>query len=666
MGSRDTSKKTSLFAAVFAFLCAAAAVWLLYCERLQMLPPRSKSFLAGIPICFFSVFFLAFFLIRFIFRKTNALSRNNIFAMVLICLVGTACTLVWFPYPDTGLLTEHTLRIRGNDAAPILLTWLKTEYGDARFSDFEGSGSWVLTDEGILLNDASAEITWTGKTGRSVTLEFAAGEDRGPAFFEWDGRKTEISLFNREADRLSYDTAFPPNDGMGEFLAEFWLTFVCLCAGYLYLFYEEKKLSPEVFFGLSFVLFAVFRIRQTIPVEPLWFVDSQSYIGVSELSWKEIFTGTEYCYPQYWYCLSRPMTIPLVYKLCGQDRDRIVLVQAIFSILSWGYFAWEGMRAVRRKRLSKLLTAVLFLFASFPNVTRWDGMIMSESIALSLGALLLGTGLRFCRNWDALSATAFILVTTLFSQTRDSAPWTSLLCALVLGGIGFVRAHRKPAWLTAAFVGAISLFLMANNGARWQFPYENVLFHRIMRDEQAAAFFIESGMPQPKGFETLIGEEHFQGNALFNSEEFAPLREWILSDGMKVHFRYLLRDPLKTLGMAWNGFEQEAFEQISYRYAPTGWREGLPSALSKFISLNIPGMAMILLGVYGIYAAFHQKRGEELAIPIVILLSAYFMALGADIADTYDFERHVVVQLMMMKAAAWILLFQLIDRGNDQ
>ena len=75
---------------------------------------------------------------------------------------------------------------------------------------------------------------------------------------------------------------------------------------------------------------------------------------------------------------------------------------------------------------------------------------------------------------------------------------------------------------------------------------------------------------------------------------------------------------------------------------------------------------MILLGVYGIYAAFHRKQGEELAIPIVILLSAYFMALGADIADTYDFERHAVVQIMMMKAAAWILLFQLIDRRNDQ
>ena len=666
MESRSTSKILSLLSAGFAFLCAAAAGWILYCERLQTIPPRSGTFLAGILICFFIVFFSAFFLIRFIFRKTNGLSKNSVFAMVLICLVGTTCALVWFPYPDTGLLSEHTLRIRGNDAAPILLTWLKTEYGDARFSDFEGTGGWSLTDEGILLKDASAEIIWRGKTGRSVTLEFAAGEDRGPASFEWDGRKTEISLFNREADRLSYDTAFPPNDGMGEFLAEFLLTFVCFCAGYLYLFHEEKQLSPELFFGISFLLFALFRIRQTIPVEPLWFVDSQSYIGVSELSWKEIFTGAEYCYPQYWYCLSRPMTIPLVYKLCGQDRELIVRVQAIFSILSWGYLAWEGMRAVRRKRLAKLLTAALFLFAALPNVTRWDGMIMSESIALSLGALLLGIGLRFCRNWDALSAAALIIVTTLFSQTRDSAPWTSLLCALVLGGIGFVRSHRKEAWLTAGLIGAISLFLMANNGARWQFPYENVLFHRIMRDEQAAAFFIESGMPRPKGFETLIGEEHFQGNALFNSEEFAPLRNWILSEGMKVHFKYLLRDPLKTLGMAWSGFEQEACEQISYRYAPTGWREGLPSALSKFISLNVPGIAVILLGVWGIYAAFHHGKGEELAIPIVILLSAYFMALGADVADTYDFERHVVVQLMMMKAAAWILLFQLIDRRGNQ
>ena len=147
----------------------------------------------------------------------------------------------------------------------------------------------------------------------------------------------------------------------------------------------------------------------------------------------------------------------------------------------------------------------------------------------------------------------------------------------------------------------------------------------------------------------------------------APLREWILSDGLYTYIKYMLRAPLETLRMAWgSGFEKEAFEQIDYIFTPSGFQKLLPDPVSKFFSCCCPAVLIIGIGLLGIFAAFRADQGEKFAFPVLFVLSAYILCSGVTIADEYEFARHSMVIILMMKASAWPLTIILLEGLADR
>ena len=124
----------------------------------------------------------------------------------------------------------------------------------------------------------------------------------------------------------------------------------------------------------------------------------------------------------------------------------------------------------------------------------------------------------------------------------------------------------------------------------------------------------------------------------------------------------MLRSPMKTLRMAWRaGFEKEAFEQIDYTFTPNGFHKLLPDPLCKFLSCNFPAVLIIALGLAGIFAAFTADDGEKYSFPVLFVLSAYILCSGVIIADEYEFARHSIVIILMMKASAWSLIILLCE-----
>ena len=72
---------------------------------------------------------------------------------------------------------------------------------------------------------------------------------------------------------------------------------------------------------------------------------------------------------------------------------------------------------------------------------------------------------------------------------------------------------------------------------------------------------------------------------------------------------------------------------------------------------------MILIGAAGIWAAFREPGGERYAFPLLFVLSPYILCTGVTLADEYEFARHSLVILIMMKAAAWPLILMLSETG---
>lgn len=668
----NSSMRRLIPAAVLSAAGAAGCTFILYCERLQFLPAASKTFIGTAGLTFLASAVLLFICLSAILKAFAACSAGEKAASVLAALILSVCAAVWFPVPQTGLYQEHSLEIRAlaeedGNFKPVTLTWLHHEIGDISLRSVRCENGCIFEEFGPTLTDTAGIITWKGKTASAVTTEFRSGEGQGTALIRWDGQERTVFLGNDELERLSFDFSFPTAVRLPEFAAV-WFIFLLLAFCAVTAAVKLLPAWPVRTFGIcAFVCFTVFRVLQFgTAEEPLFFIDSESYLGMSGFSVAEILRGVPYCHEQFWYCIARPVTVPLIYKLCRQDPRTITAVQLIISVICWGIFALCASGICRSDRGKKAALILTFGLGCIPNVTRWDAVIMSESLSISAALLLMGSLLWLTRpaadgKWKTGPAVCTALSAFLYAQSRDSAVWSVILIGIVLLCIGFVRKNRKVILILCAALAAVCVFSMGNTGERWQYPFENVLFNRILRDPQGEQFFIRAGMPMPDRIKELYGVEHMMGSELFNSDEMAPLREWIRTDGLKTYIRYLLNDPFTALRMTWSGgFEKEAFEQIGYTFSPASFRPLLPDAVSKFFSCNIPGIAAILTGLLGIFRAFRGKNGERLAFPVLFILSAYILCTGVFIADEYELARHSMVIILMMKASLWTVLADLL------
>ena len=669
------NRKACLFP---AFLAALAGAFICYCEKFQFLSLTKKGLIGRLGIAALvcgSITLLLCTLLQKAFRK---IEKNQIIPIFLSGLVLSVCFMVWFPVPHTGLYGSHSLEIRAvpdedGTFRPVTLTWLNTDHGEIPLRAVTCEGGCTLEEIGPTITDGASRLLWNGKTGDRITLEFAAGSDLGSAEISWDGSSRIVSLNHDEFERLSYDFAFPVSSGLPEFIAVWSIAFLFIIAVLITCIVILPGRSVR-FVGLfAFICFVIFRVLQFRTIrEPLFFIDSESYLGMSEMSFTEILRGTDYCHKQFWYCIARPAFIPIVYKFCRQDPHIITIVQLCVSIICWGFFAQRAAGLCRSGKGKKAAVILSLGLGCIPNVTRWDGMIMSESLSISAALLLMGgvfwlTKPNPGKKWGWAPALCTACGALCYAQSRDSAVWSVILTAVLLLCINKVRTNRKVVFLLCILLAGICWSTVRNSGNRWQYPFENVLFNRIARDPQAEAFFISEGMPTPSRIGELYGVEHMMGSELFNSEEMAPLREWILSDGLYTYIKYMLRAPLETLRMAWgSGFEKEAFEQIDYIFTPSGFQKLLPDPVSKFFSCSCPAVLIIGIGLLGIFAAFRADQGEMFAFPVLFVLSAYILCSGVTIADEYEFARHSMVIILMMKASAWPLTIMLLEGLADR
>lgn len=656
-----------------ALIGAAAAAMIWYCERLQFVPTQSKTFLVTLLAVFFGSGVLFFIVFRLIRKGIERIQPGEWLPIILISLVVSIIVMVWFPVPETGIYPAHTLEIRvlpdeEGTVKPVTLTWMHHEYGDIPLSDVQCTGNCSLDENGPSLTDQDAEIKWSGKTGNLVTIEFKSGRDQGIAEITWDGISNAAALNNDEFTRLSFDFALAPSNGLPEFIAVWAAAFLISLAGTIGAVKLFPEWSPKKFGTGAFLCFVLFRAATFLTVkEPLYFIDSESYLGMSRMPVLDILRGTQYCHQQYWYCISRPAFIPLVYKLCGQNPTAITIIQLVISIFSWFFFTDRVSLLCQKINHKKAIIMMTLGLGCIPNVTRWDQMIMSESLSISAALLLMGCCFWFTaadkgKKWKPVPAVFLFISAVLYAGSRDSAVWTVILIIIILLCISRLRDNKKVIFILCAGLSAFCWLMISSTGGRWQYPFENVLFNRILRDPQGEKFFISAGMPTPSRIGELYGVEHMMGSELFNSDEMAPLREWIAENGLQTYIRYMLQTPFETLRMTWyEGFEKEAFEQTDYIFAPPGFMRLLPEPIIKLFSCNLPGILILGFGLAGILTAFHVSKGERYSFPVLFVLSAYILCTGVFIADEYELARHSMVILIMMKASAWPLIFMLME-----
>jgi hypothetical protein len=136
----------------------------------------------------------------------------------------------------------------------------------------------------------------------------------------------------------------------------------------------------------------------------------------------------------------RPWGVPLFYAPFGSDGARTVAQWAVATV-AWAFFAWEVGRHLRTQAARYATVAAILFLALLHAVVSWDLAILSESLSLSLGALVLGLLLRWLRTGS---------VASLAGMTAAALWWTFLrpdirvFTAVLIGVLVLVAARR--AW----------------------------------------------------------------------------------------------------------------------------------------------------------------------------------------------------------------------------
>lgn len=244
----------------------------------------------------------------------------------------------------------------------------------------------------------------------------------------------------------------------------------------------------------------------------------------------------------------RPWVTPLLYSLTDRPALRIVL-QAAIGAACWSYLAVAASDLVTDRRVRWAIVLAIVCLSPTTTVTNWDTAMLSESLALSFSALLLGALLRVAQRRTLAAVAVAVAVWVLWIFTREShlaVGWLAIGMLAVLLAVGVVRTRSLDRVLGALLAGLVAVSLVAalsygRNTEIVDFNLATVLGNRVLTDPEDAAWFVARGMPLPTSVavgaaaspEQLLADPGFE--------------RWISAHGVRTYLWFLVTHPWTTL-----------------------------------------------------------------------------------------------------------------------
>lgn len=417
--------------------------------------------------------------------------------------------------------------------------------------------------------------------------------------------------------------------------------------------------------------------------QPRIFFDTTSYALTADMP---IFSRA-------FWASSRPITIPLFYKLFGLRGEvytiaepafiRFTYFQGVISTISWVSLAAVLASALRALWLRLIAYPLVLFFAASVDVSQWDRMLLSESLSFSLLALFLACLIGYLSSWESfegwpmvvrlLFAAGFLLITGLYSLTRDLNAFFVLVTGLTL--IGWAIYRRSPdiatQWIRLG-IGFLMLIVFAAQtytaarGYRWFGPFRNIFYARILENERAVGYFLEEGLP--------LKDEEIEDLRGLDREDFmdyleAPGAErtflWLRSEGRSVYLSYLLTVPLETATAPFTEFRHMISpDSTEYRnpvVSTPAWlifisRVAHPDSLIlTVLLLLIP--VLLLAG----WSVSNKAIIDWWLAPAVLVLAIYPLMFVVYHGDAIELERHAAQIALQSRLAAWMFILAVLE-----
>ncbi|HEX6568849.1 MAG TPA: hypothetical protein VF015_06780 [Acidimicrobiales bacterium] len=263
----------------------------------------------------------------------------------------------------------------------------------------------------------------------------------------------------------------------------------------------------------------------------------------------------------------RPVGPSLLFKAVGGDGDAYIAWQAAIAVACWAALAASVVTVVAGRRPRAAAAGAVVAFSLTSPVTLWERSVLSESLALSLLALVVAAGLQAARGATRRRVAALLATLALWAAIRDSHAAVAVIggVALLVGvAWSWARARRRsPAsaragarrrWASVG-LGAVVLGLAAGwasaHGERHAFPMRNVYEVRVLPYPDRVRWFADHGMPQAGEFLGPRARPPFaepgQAPVVYVADDDGELGrwlDWVEGDGRAAFARYVATHPL--------------------------------------------------------------------------------------------------------------------------
>ena len=367
----------------------------------------------------------------------------------------------------------------------------------------------------------------------------------------------------------------------------------------------------------------------------------------------------------------RPWATPLLYWLVPGGLNRIVVVQALLGALTWSILALSAAAWCRSTvvRIS-LAVAILSLGAS-TSVTNWDAAKLSESLALSLTALVVAAWLNFVRR--PLPGTALLVIAATFPWlfVRQSLMPTAGMVALVsIGAVVVVWRRGGPAKTLAGLAVALVLlvglasFSYARNQEVVRENLTVIVANRIAPDASRLAWFRAHGMPTPASGD--LGRD-----ALRSDPAFA---RWVRHAARTTYARYLLThpwyiatEPLDDMVAQRRSYGDEAVVQPTMlspadAYGPS--RPVIPEIVEQalFQPGGTGGVIAALVAVLGWTVARRRRRELRWVVPMMMIAISLTSLVIAWHGATPELGRLAIIGAVVLRLGLLLQVAGLADQ----
>ena len=409
-------------------------------------------------------------------------------------------------------------------------------------------------------------------------------------------------------------------------------------------------------FALLAIAYLALRVGAFEGVTTLAYRDSQSYVDVARQSLLS---------PAFW-AGARPWTVPLVYKLLPHDDEARAVAQLVMSIACWATLAAAVARCLRPHAYRIVAFAVVLAFSASFQIIRWDRLVLSESVSISLTALVTAAWLELVRAPRPRAVVAVLAANLFWVFTRDSNAYLALataLPALVWLARPGSTPRRWPAVLAGGLV-AISLASVAATGTseaqlrRNDRPLLHVVGRRVLIHPDQRAYFERHGMPVPT---PLVLRHHKAlaavGMTIPSDPPSDAFLRWVRRHGRATLARYLFAHPVAALRPLVK-FRQRLLGGVTIGYRSPDARMALPEPIASGLYPERGDGALAVLAVASAVAlvtALVARPRRTWLVAIALILLEIPHALLVYHGDTLEIPRHAILMAIMLRLGTLML-----------